>query len=80
VDNSYVEYSLPDGRIVGGTCPLEIVEAMAETKFVKPRSRASYRTATAKRAEEMYKVDVDASSDETFIAGMQAAGLLTPID
>lgn len=79
VDNSYVEYQLPDGRIIGGASPLELVEAMAETKFVRPRSRSSYRKATAKRAEEMYKAHVDPSTDETFVDGMQRAGLLNRI-
>jgi hypothetical protein len=71
-----MEYQLPDGRIITGHNALEVVEAMAETKFTAPRSRKSYRVATAKRTQAAYNVEVDATTDETFVADLERHNLL----
>lgn len=73
------EYRLYDGRIIGGTDATELVQAMAETKFRAPRSAATYRRATARRISEAYRLKVDHSSNESFIAGLIEAELLSRV-
>lgn len=75
-DQPVMEYQLPDGKIITGCNALELVEAMAETKFTQPRSRRSYRVATAKRAKAAYEVTIRPDTDETFIDDLATHNLL----
>jgi len=70
------EYRLMDGTVVGGYDSSEIVESMASYKLATPRSRESYRKATAKRCSEMYRVEIDPTTDSTFVQSMVQAELL----
>ncbi len=71
-----MKYAMPDERIVIGRGYRDIVQAMQDEKLVEPRSSQSYRKAAAKRAEDMYKVPVDPSTDKSFVKSLEAAGVL----
>lgn len=72
-------YRLPDGEVIAAHDALEVVEGMAARKFTSPRSRASYRRATAKRTLAMHGFTIDSRTDETFVATLIEAGLLKEI-
>lgn len=65
-----------DGERFTGRSYADVVRAMSQEKLVKPHSLASYRRATAKRVEDTYEVEVDASTDRSFVSSLCQAGLM----
>jgi hypothetical protein len=71
-----VRFTLPDGKEVVGRGYSDIVQAMAEDKFTRPRSMESYRKATARRCRSMYGTEIPTDSDKEFVNGLIKVGLL----
>lgn len=71
-----MRFMMLDGPTYIGRSYEDIVGKMLGDKLVKPRSRARYRRATARRASEAYNVAIDASNDRRFVRTLEAAGLL----
>jgi hypothetical protein len=74
-----MRYSLPDGKVVVGRSYYDIVRAMADEKFVRPRSLVRYRKSLAERVAAMYGQKVNTSSDKVFVNSLVEAGLLVKI-
>lgn len=73
------EYRMYDGTIIGGNTPAEVVDCMASYKLTMARDRERYRHAAARRARETYKVDIDPTTDESFIRTMLQAEILSRV-
>lgn len=71
-----MRFQLPDGPQVGGRSYTQVVEAMANQKFSRPRSLQSYRRATALRAKVAYNVTVATDDDRSFVLDLVKNGLL----
>lgn len=71
-----MRFMLPDGKEVVGRGYSDIVQAMAEDKFTRPRSMESYRKATARRCRTMYGTEIPTDSDKEFVNGLIKVGLL----
>ncbi len=65
-----------DGNEYSGRSYAAVVEAMSGDKLTEPRSRDTYRRATARRVRDMYGVEVDDTSDRTFVRGLVQVGLM----
>jgi hypothetical protein len=80
--DEYREYRLLSGErptIIGGYTDDDLVSSMAETKFRTPRSATSYRLATARRVRAQHGLDIDPTTNETFITSLREAELLVPV-
>lgn len=64
-------YEMLDGVIIKGLHAADIVRHMAGRKLWRPRNMSSYRTATANRAKETYDVDIDPSTDQSFLDSLE---------
>lgn len=73
------EYRLTDGKVVTGYTATEVVESMASMKLTTPRSRESYRRDTTRRAKIVYGVDLDPTTDATFLRSMLEAEILVKV-
>lgn len=71
-----MRFRLPDGKEIVGRGYSDIVQAMSEDKFTRPRSMDSYRRATARRCKSMYGTDIPTDSDKSFVNGLIKVGLL----
>jgi hypothetical protein len=69
-------FTLVDGMTVEGDTYTEVVRAMNNTKMTPAKQLSTYRRATAMRIKDAYGVEVDWSSDEAFVLGMERADLL----
>lgn len=68
-----------DGRVIEGETYDGVVASMADEKFVKPTSIQRYRSAVASRVSSGYGVVVDATTNESFVESLEAAGLMKPV-
>lgn len=72
-----MKFRMVDDLVVTGRSYEDIVERMAAEKLSEPRSRETYRRATARRASSVYAVAIDATDDRAFVLSLEAAGLMT---
>lgn len=71
-----MKFKTPDGQVFTGRSYTDVVKAMGDEKMENPASREGYRSSVAKRARVMFEVDVDTSSDETFVRSLVEHKLL----
>lgn len=68
-----------DEEVVGRSYSA-IVASMADAKLGEVSSIKRYRERTAQRAQESFGKSIDATSDETFVKSLVAAGLAERTD
>jgi hypothetical protein len=71
-----MKFVFMDGRVISGRSYTDIVKKMSELKFVRARSLARYRRATARRVADLFGVDVNVEDDRSFVQSLEAGSLL----
>jgi hypothetical protein len=71
-----MRFMLPDGKEITGRGYADVVRAMSEDKFTRPRSMDSYRRATARRCKTMYGTEIPTDNDKEFVNALIKVGLL----
>jgi hypothetical protein len=73
-------FKLPDGTVVCGDTPTEIVQAMSDEKMSTPKSLRSYRKAVARRINSAFPdVVILTGTDTAFIKSLVKIGQLVDI-
>ena len=73
-------FRLPDGKVVFGDKPSEVVQMMSDEKMSTPRSIASYRKAVARRMRGAHpNLIIHDNSNIDFIKSLVACGQLIDI-
>lgn len=71
-----MKFQSKDGDEFTGRSYKAVVQAMADTKFDKPRSLESYRRSVARRTKTFYDYDIETDTDEKFVKSLESHGLL----
>lgn len=80
VPANYLQYRLPDGKVVVGINATEIVQAMADEKMSTPRSLGTYRRSVARRLGDVIPdTRIETSNNKKFVDSLVNIGQLTKL-
>ena len=72
-------YRMPDGKVVEGDTPTDVIRAMNEAKMTPAKHLATYRRAMAERVQQAFGETIDSSTDDVLLAELVRIGLAEPV-